>query len=711
MKNKIVMVALLAMLVAPVAFAKSADNDNGFGWTKRINSWSQSIKSWSSKFLERSREKSEFSWNETEDCVWVNRTVNCSWLNVSETSGSIAGELVRITLKIDAGGLPQGRYICDIAVSDSNPNHCSATATVTLIVHLKGILQVPNDFPTIQTAINAAEDGDTVVVADGTYTGNSNRNIDYCGKVITVRSENGPANCIIDCEDVGMGIYFHNNEGTNSVLAGFTIAHAYDGGIYCSRSSPTINNCVLSSNYGSRGGGMSNYKGSPTITNCIFKWNSSNQGGGMDNYVSNPTITNCIFSTNTATYIGGGIFNHESSPVLTNCIFSNNVAGQLGGGIHNWYHSKPFLVNCIFNGNLAEGGGAICSTRYSYPTLTNCILWGNEAIQGDNICLASYHWTGTYTAGISVNYSDVEGGESAVYIEEGCALTWGEGNIDADPCFVRPVPQPPPPTPATRIYVSYMSNIEEYIWTEIDYHLLSDSPCIDAGDPNYITEPNEMDLDGKPRIIRGRIDMGVYEYGILVPIEARIIPHSISLESKGKWITAFLWLPDSYDVNDIADIDSNSILFEYEIEPEQFWVNEEKKLVIARFSRSEVQNFLKIGESELTISIQLMDGTVFEGRDLIKVIHKGIGIPVEHLQAINPYPPDGAIDVNINADLSWTPGSHATSHDVYFGTNSSPPFVCNQTAAIFDPDTMDYYTTYFWRIDEVNKWGTTTGQT
>ena len=52
MKNKIVMIAVLAMLVAPVAFAKSADNDKGFGWTKRINSWSQSIKAWSSKFLE-----------------------------------------------------------------------------------------------------------------------------------------------------------------------------------------------------------------------------------------------------------------------------------------------------------------------------------------------------------------------------------------------------------------------------------------------------------------------------------------------------------------------------------------------------------------------------------------------------------------------------------------------------------------------------------
>ena len=85
MRNKIIMIALLAMLIAPVAFAKSVDKDNGFGWTKRINTWSQSIKSWSlglgSNF--RSDDKPEFSANNTEDCVWVNKTVNCSWLNVS----------------------------------------------------------------------------------------------------------------------------------------------------------------------------------------------------------------------------------------------------------------------------------------------------------------------------------------------------------------------------------------------------------------------------------------------------------------------------------------------------------------------------------------------------------------------------------------------------------------------------------------------------
>ncbi|MBW8041950.1 MAG: hypothetical protein FVQ85_18395 [Planctomycetes bacterium] len=640
------------------------------------------------------------NWSITEDC---------SWLNVSETSGSITGDLVWITLNIDAGDLSQGRYICDIAVSDGNPTHCSAIVTATLIVHLEGLLHVPKDFPTIQAAINAADDGDTVVVADGTYTGNSNRKIDFCGKVITVRSENGPVNCIIDCQNVGMGVYFHNNEGANSVLAGFTITNAYDRGIYCNRSSPTINNCVLSNNYGGYGGGLSNYESSPSITNCIFRWNSSRQGGGIDNYVSNPTITNCIFSANTATYIGGGIYNHESSPVLTNCIFSNNWTALLGGGINNWYHSSPFLVNCIFSGNLAGGGGAICSERHSYPTLTNCILWGNAAMRGNNICLASYHWTGTYTAGIFVNYSDVEGGESGVYVETGCTLNWGEGNIDADPCFVFPK-YLPPLSPAPPVSASYMSDIEDYIWTEYDYHLLPDSPCIDAGDPNYVAGHNETDLDGKPRIIGCQIDMGVYEYGQLVPSEVRIVPRTISLESRGKWITAFLWLPEGYAVTDIADIDSHSLLLDYEIEPERFRFNEEKQVVMANFSQEEVQTFLNVGEFELSISLQLMDGTVFEGRDLIRVVQKSGGKPDKYVQASNPNPVDGAIEVSTKADLSWTASPYVTSHDVYFGTSNPPPFVCNQIDTAFDPGTMDRGHTYYWRIDEVNKWGKATGQ-
>ena len=67
-------------------------------------------------------------------------------------------------------------------------------------------IKVPQDYPKIQTAINFAEDGDVIVVSDGVWKGAGNKNIDFLGLAITVRSKNGPENCIIDCEGSGRGM-------------------------------------------------------------------------------------------------------------------------------------------------------------------------------------------------------------------------------------------------------------------------------------------------------------------------------------------------------------------------------------------------------------------------------------------------------------------------------------------------------------------------
>ena len=116
---------------------------------------------------------------------------------------------------------------------------------------------------TIQAGIDAALDGETVFVADGTYMGEGNRDIDFCGKAITVRSEHGAESCIIDCggseEEYHRGFCFHSGEDPKSILDGFTIKNGYyrdGGGIYCdSGSSPIIENNIISNNLASYRGG------------------------------------------------------------------------------------------------------------------------------------------------------------------------------------------------------------------------------------------------------------------------------------------------------------------------------------------------------------------------------------------------------------------------------------------------------------------------
>jgi parallel beta-helix repeat protein len=389
------------------------------------------------------------------------------------------------------------------------------------------------------------------------------------------------------------------------------------------------------------GGGMYNDKGSPTIINCTFSWNgaagsSDCAGGGMFNNQSSPMLIGCTFSHNAASWPGGGgISNLLSSPTLINCVFVGNKSGGPDGGqagaMDNWENSSPTLINCVFIGNYAEGvAGAIYSggnyvDTVSSPTLinctfvgnsagyrggaiiqesgmlrlTNCIMWDNTAPEGNVMYLQHGYQV---DATVNISYSDIEGGQSGFYIEQGCTLNWGVGNIDADPCFVD---------------LGYWD--ANGVWVDGDYHLLVDSPCIDAGDPDYPYEPNETDIDGNPRIIGRRIDMGAYEYRFIISAEARVLPQTINLASKGNWITCYIRLPIEFNV---ADIEPNSILLEDEIQPVQFSVDEQQQVATARFTREEVQTILEEGDIELTITGRLTDGTVFEGTDTIKVIDK-----------------------------------------------------------------------------------------
>jgi len=256
-------------------------------------------------------------------------------------------------------------------------------------------LRVPSGYTTIQAGIDAASDGDTVLVSDGTFVGAGNRDLDFRGKAILILSENGPDVTIIDCQRRGRGFYVHSGEDSTSVVKGFTITNGWarnGGAIYCLNSSPTITQNVFSDNlaYGicGKGGGGIRCEGdsSPTITYNTFSRNKTyGLGGGIHAYGSSVTISYNQFSGNAADDGGGGIC-CESPGTIDHNMFANNMGFRGGGGIYCFgVRSSPMIIGNVFSGNQAyvghriqgRGSGIWCGRRAS-PTVANSTFVNNS---------------------------------------------------------------------------------------------------------------------------------------------------------------------------------------------------------------------------------------------------------------------------------------------------------------------------------------------
>ncbi|MBL7032668.1 MAG: T9SS type A sorting domain-containing protein [Candidatus Delongbacteria bacterium] len=306
-------------------------------------------------------------------------------------------------------------------------------------------IHVPDDLPTIQAGLNIATEGDTVLVASGTYY----ENIIWPAVNGIKLIGSGEEVCTIDGDQQGSVIrfeaYLNGIVDTTTLIQDFTIQNGYaqgfggygtGGGIFCQsasprlehmtlagnlsrfmgggthleNSNPRLENVTIRDNSADIGGGISCSDSNPDLAQVMINGNSAEFGGGIFCWNSGPTFMDAEVTENSADYRGGGIYCENARPCFLNVTITGNSADS-GGGISCWY-SGPTLMNVTITGNSAEVGGGISCTDYSDPTLINCILWNDSPQEID---LSS--------SIILVSCSDIEGGWT------------GEHNIDADPLF------------------------------------------------------------------------------------------------------------------------------------------------------------------------------------------------------------------------------------------------------------------------------------
>lgn len=358
----------------------------------------------------------------------------------------------------------------------------AASVGIPALTASAGTILVPQQYPTIQAGINAASDGDVVVVAAGTYTGAGNRDLNLMGKAITLRSASGPGTCIINAQatvnDQHSVFVISGGETRATVIDGFTITGGYSfngAGVYVAHGDVTVQNCVITGNdCACWGGGVYVESASqPRFVNCRIVGNTStDEGGGVFTVASgSPVFEGCVISNNSAR-IGGGICTFWGTTRFVDCIVASNTAEYYAGGAYLWGGEMSNCTVAGNSGNMWEYGSA--AYLGGNAAISNSIIWGNGP--GSQL-----YDGGTAT----VRYSIVEGGFVGV------------GNRADDPRFVDPLAG--------------------------DFRVSRTSPAIDAGSNLLVFPGNTHDIAGRPRFYDEQlvvdsgqgpgpiVDMGAFE--------------------------------------------------------------------------------------------------------------------------------------------------------------------------------------------------------
>ncbi|MFO8191260.1 MAG: right-handed parallel beta-helix repeat-containing protein [Bacillota bacterium] len=262
---------------------------------------------------------------------------------------------------------------------------------------------VPDQYATIQEAIDAAEDGDEIVVQVGIHR----ENIDFRGKNIILKSTDPDnpeivAETIIDGGGSGTVVSFRSGETEEAVLSGFTITGG-SGILVSGGSSPRIENCTIEDNEAEYGAGIAVFDSSPYILNNEILNNSSFLGGGIFIEESSPLVEGNTISRNNAEMGSGVVIISNSEPKLIDNIISNNRATRLGGGLVVALGSTPTIKDNTISGNAAERNGGGLLIEESEPVIEDNMITQNRAANGGGIFVVNSMETALFITGNNIN--------------------------------------------------------------------------------------------------------------------------------------------------------------------------------------------------------------------------------------------------------------------------------------------------------------------
>ncbi len=394
-------------------------------------------------------------------------------------------------------------------------------------------LLVPSQYSTIQAAINAANTGDRVLVAPGTYI----ENINFNGKGIVVTSSQGPNITVIDGNQAGPVVTFDSDEDNSSSISGFTIRNGRaspentGGGVVIERASPIVENNIITENiFGGRAlavyidSGAAIFRNNRVIDNIGFI-SSGNFGGAITVFGSSGAeITNNIIVGNSIS--NAGVLSGAISLVTLSSLkvegnyIADNTSNIAGGGIAAWGSDYQIINNIIVRNNAIFKGGGIYVRGFTNPSgnqplISNNTLIDNTAMMGsqihiepgnsndiepailnnilfhtDNVVSVYCEDPNNYWSLLLFN-NNVFSNSGSLYGGNCTDQTGLNGNISTDPLFANTLND--------------------------DFHLTASSASIDSGDN---TNPNlpVTDFDGSARVLDGNsdtivtIDQGAYEF-------------------------------------------------------------------------------------------------------------------------------------------------------------------------------------------------------